>query len=438
MIFMVSLNQWFRFSEYEIRRGYLVPKAEAVLESYDPWKLYKESREPRPTKGAKRHESAPPYAALCNLVPQLASTLQTIDDPSSGYWPHTLDPGPDWDGDSYHVLTEEAENALLNWCREYGLLGILPHCAHQITLAPLGAIKPWADTETRDGVIVRDESARTLVLSSRMHQRIGGDWSRVFWEIGEFTDRTDVDIIDRLLRDGVLTAKSPNVERSEEGPAFGCGRGTWGIIGLTDQPFVSGSIPSRYFNDLHPIVRPGLPGVAWQDILSGEWHIRSFDSNWRRYFPSVPTDQVETFSYPQPLTEEFWQVYAEPVHDFVRVANYVRDMIQNLRLIPEDPWVIIGGDRRWHGLDTLNRLLASSAPHAVLDQSCAFRQTWQFPSLIGSFAMMVLQDLTEDRAIRTCESCGALFLSSAYQAKFCSSRCRHREQKRRQRSGEQK
>ncbi len=36
---------WWRFSEYELRDGYLRPAQGAKLESYSPWDIYRDSRE---------------------------------------------------------------------------------------------------------------------------------------------------------------------------------------------------------------------------------------------------------------------------------------------------------------------------------------------------------------------------------------------------------
>jgi nitrogen-specific signal transduction histidine kinase len=47
---------------------------------------------------------------------------------------------------------------------------------------------------------------------------------------------------------------------------------------------------------------------------------------------------------------------------------------------------------------------------------------------------MFAQDLLYGRTILQCTSCGTLFLSSAYQAQYCSVTCRLREQKRRLRA----
>jgi hypothetical protein len=54
---------------------------------------------------------------------------------------------------------------------------------------------------------------------------------------------------------------------------------------------------------------------------------------------------------------------------------------------------------------------------------------WVPSSLLASLAAMMLEDLTYGLALE-CPGCGLPFVSGAYQAKFCSVRCRWAEQKR--------
>ena len=56
---------------------------------------------------------------------------------------------------------------------------------------------------------------------------------------------------------------------------------------------------------------------------------------------------------------------------------------------------------------------------------------WESPSLLASFAEMYVQDLLFGRPAPTCSCCGVAFVSSAYQAQYCSLAFRYRGQKRR-------
>ena len=57
-------------------------------------------------------------------------------------------------------------------------------------------------------------------------------------------------------------------------------------------------------------------------------------------------------------------------------------------------------------------------------------QRWASPSFFASLAMMILQDVAGKTRPRICRTCGRVFVSSAYQARYCSPRCRHTMNKR--------
>ena len=88
---------WWRFDQYEIRDGLIGPAPAAVLEEYDPWEEYDASRE----RGAGS-STEPPYQSFVRLVREVSF-------------------GVGWD------LRPEGVQALLTWCRRYGLLGLLLH-----------------------------------------------------------------------------------------------------------------------------------------------------------------------------------------------------------------------------------------------------------------------------------------------------------------------
>jgi hypothetical protein len=58
------------------------------------------------------------------------------------------------------------------------------------------------------------------------------------------------------------------------------------------------------------------------------------------------------------------------------------------------------------------------------------QQIWETPSLLASFAEMFAQDIAYGRATRLCQCCQLPFVSSAYQARYCSPNCRQLQQKR--------
>jgi len=150
------------------------------------------------------------------------------------------------------------------------------------------------------------------------------------------------------------------------------------------------------------------------------------DEGWVSYFPTVPTQQAQTYPYPQPLSEDFWQLYAEPVPLFVTHALRLKTAL--LLLAEKMPHTIAGG------LDILQGLLNSISPTLELCKDGSLRQRWVAPSLLASYTMMALQDLSADRSILECENCKKLFTSTKYQARYCSDKCRRTAQKRRYRA----
>src|SRR5262249_39347860 len=58
----------------------------------------------------------------------------------------------------------------------------------------------------------------------------------------------------------------------------------------------------------------------------------SLSTTWSRFFPDVRHDQCETFPYPEPLTDDFWRQYAEPLGDFLSGMHALRELHQAIRL----------------------------------------------------------------------------------------------------------
>lgn len=58
------------------------------------------------------------------------------------------------------------------------------------------------------------------------------------------------------------------------------------------------------------------------------------------------------------------------------------------------------------------------------------RRAWRANSLLASFAMMAYLDLTECGRIADSDECGRPYVTGAYQARYCSARCRNTALKR--------
>jgi hypothetical protein len=154
---------------------------------------------------------------------------------------------------------------------------------------------------------------------------------------------------------------------------------------------------------------------------------------WSRFFPSVEFSKRDTFAYPQPYTVEFCQLYGEPLFDFCKAAKLLVGAISHLgRKQPK-----IEGDpklAREQALDAINLLRRPIASVLDFEENGSVNPRRVAPSLLASFADMFVQDLVYGRRVLPCTCCGTLFVSSAYQARYCSVTCRLREQKRRLRA----
>jgi hypothetical protein len=126
-----------------------------------------------------------------------------------------------------------------------------------------------------------------------------------------------------------------------------------------------------------------------------------------------------------PGSEGFWKCYAEPVEDFVEAAVLFRDTVGAVRSRDKD--------QRAVGVDRLDALLSTIAPSLASMGPKEAAVRYSAPSLLATFAMMAMVDQADGRLPVHCRVCGALFLSRALGARYCSQACRWTSQKRRHR-----
>jgi predicted RNA-binding Zn ribbon-like protein len=98
----IFADRWYRFNRYEIAEGYIRPAKDATIESYEPWKAF---RAPAGKEGIKQ-----PYEPLLQLAKKIDLDYSTIR------------------------LQGEAEDHVLDWCSQYGLLGLLLHRVETVIL----------------------------------------------------------------------------------------------------------------------------------------------------------------------------------------------------------------------------------------------------------------------------------------------------------------
>jgi len=148
----------------------------------------------------------------------------------------------------------------------------------------------------------------------------------------------------------------------------------------------------------------------------------------------------------KPLTEQFWRDYQEPVAEFVERARDLTASLKHLASpIPPDirdgGWAVwqdgkldLGYIDFWDDITYLNELTSTASFGVQIDATGKPQRILGFRSLLGTLALMILQDVTGGRMVRVCANCGAPFTSTSPKAAYCSVRCRNTAQKRRQRN----
>jgi hypothetical protein len=217
----------------------------------------------------------------------------------------------------------------------------------------------------------------------------------------------------------------------------------WEAISLFPQPDDADQwIQRRYFHGFGQVVqvqettgdvKDGTATVLIHGLNDLTLAEEPPSKTWSRFFPSIEFSKRDTFSYPRPYTVEFCQLYGEPLFDFCKAAQLLVGAISHLLLkqpkTKDDPRLA-----REQALDAINLLRRPVASVLDFDESGSVKPHRVAPSLLASFADMSAEDLVYGRPTLQCTCCGTPFVSSAYQARYCSVLCRLREQKRRLRA----
>ena len=150
------------------------------------------------------------------------------------------------------------------------------------------------------------------------------------------------------------------------------------------------------------------------------------DKTWSKFFPSVEWEKRNTHAYPPPYTDEFCHLYAERLSFFCNAARLFAQAVRHVASA-RARHVDLGSEQ---ALETIN--LWRRPISAILEWNAKGtpEQGWHTPSLLASFAEMLAQDVTFGRATLLCPCCQYPFVSGAYQARYCSTACRQRQQKR--------
>ena len=280
----------------------------------------------------------------------------------------------DFGGD--RALDNDTEQALLRWCSQWGLLGVASHETELATLAPR-----WI---TRPHEIAANSGPVPLARAY--------SWGATGWEPKE---------------DLLYQPYDPILE------------------GVTGQ---EGAVVQA---ELWP--DDSAPPHALTRVLGeGTWALRPLGEAWGPYFPDIPNEDRDNFAYPEPLSEQFWGMYAEPPIVILNLGVFLLETLRKVNPDYEEGERFLDlamrtaeGDRR------LYSLLAGVQPAlGDITADLHYRRAWRTKSLLASFAMMAYLDITDDKRILVCDEDGRPFVSGAYQARYCSERCRRRAIKR--------
>lgn len=250
------------------------------------------------------------------------------------------------------VLDEPSEQRLLAWCARYGLLGVL--------LEDLERVEFPAKWEKDRSPAAR----RELLATVRTYRHDGDAWRES------------------------ITQRPPSVRRKADRA----------IRRESGRP-----VPAHLLLD-----QWSLPGVHLHNAVTGEVWMAPVDDRQLRPFFRAGHTLADTVI--EPASPGFWEVYGEPIHDFVRRADAIQIALEALRVGDPSP---------------LNRL-ASHNRHAIVMENGQPTPRWTSRSLIGAMVAMAMQDVIGGGHVLVCAGCRAVFVSRAYQARYCSQRCRNR------------
>ena len=330
---------WWRFTEYEIRDS---SKANDVAPEIRDYFRYI-----RPTSDAQ---------------------LQRFEvglDAESGDAVHV-------DVDSILTLDVDDEDQILDWCRKYGLLGIL--CEQTIL------IRMPARYNLPPGL----PNSRTLLRSQAIYTKAHDGW-RAVDEVGG---------------------------------------------GLELEP---GETAEEYIIR-EPSDAPQSSILAKSYLFSERIRELNLDEGLGMYFPDVADEDLLSHDYPMPLSDTFWHEYGESIVTFRDAVMQLRETFDSLRGIPalgelpdEALRNVVRGQRRLNAMASAHQTLGLGVD--------AVEARWAFSSLLAMFAYAAQAKILGGEVVRRCKrpTCRRLFLTPVKSKGYCSERCRRSEEKARSR-----
>jgi hypothetical protein len=343
-------SQWWKFDRYTISGGAVRPARGAARQAYDPWQIFESAR-------GKYRKVKTLWGDFVELGRQIRADAGTSLRPS---------------------VTGEA--LILEWCNNYGLLGILPGQAQFISLVPT------YEQVDRDSAVNLARSPRAMV--QRSFGRVAGAWVGHHRHIG----RADAVTVEPDWR----AAKA-----------------------VPQTAWVRGIEPAR---------------TLFWDWSSFEW--RNDEGNQR--LASFFSFSAKNGQYPRPLSADFWSVYQEPVWAWTQAALLFSEAVELVsqyaaarfaRRPLDEATLPRVDDALW----MLNSLSASET-YSYEFGALALQRQLTSSSLLAVMAEMFFLDLMAGRRAIRCQRCDTIFVSNDARAAYCTVTCRNTARTRRART----
>ena len=342
-------ENWYGHAAYDVAGGYIRPPIGAEIIEYNPWEPFRALQDVSRTVD-------PPYRSFVELGRQLTPHEQLI---------------------FTEQQTPAIERLMVDWCAQWGPLGILASTASEITLAPRWQEVDPALLPYRRGTYL--PARRAYIKVQHRYFRTGGAW------------HAQTNLFEALTQEKPLEMCVPKAEWPEG------------------------------------IEPPGATIWRWDQR---RWERDKSLGQVARFFPSVAPHEQYEFVYPLPGSAEFKTMYAESVQDFAHECIRFRQAVEAISrdlagvgpLIEdqkvENEFVLEEAYFRLRSLD-------STMGHEYSRVEGGLQTRTVSSSLLASFARMVLLDLARGRRILRCQRCDHIYVSDEPRARYCSPRCRN-------------
>jgi hypothetical protein len=348
---------WFRWSQYQLRDGILMPDL-ASLSEYDPWEKYR-------ANVGKYRTVAQPYVALLELQRALDDAEERGIRPfhsESFRFGSSAVVGP----------KNEADELILEWSTQYGLLGLLNTLCNSICLP--AELRHFKEREM-------------WMVKQTIHVRDGGVW-------------TPIDDLREVLVPG--TSKTSERAARRE-------------LARQPKPAVSWLNPESKVYEQRPL-----------DTIKDFFPFESQRKPGGRLLPPCPNYGGFWADYGEPVPQFlFWcRLFARAVNHLSRWAGGAA--------VSEAQWDVVAVDRSFR---TLSALAQSAGPSFRFNRTRgSIEEARGSAGLLASYALMFLWDFMDGRRALRCENCRRHFVTNEKRAKYCKISCRNTAQSRRTRS----